>query len=168
MEHAAALRKKLHLPEISQIGVVVRDMGKAVEYYEGIFGLGPFTVYDSTPDKYWFRGRPAHMQLRQGKAMLGRIELELIQPLEGESPFHEFLETYGEGLHHLAFNTADFDGMVRQFEAAGFKPLLLAEAYVETYQGTVRACHFDTRAVGGVIFEVVWKSWLLKPALPLA
>ncbi len=54
--------------------------------------------------------------------------------------------------------------MVRQFEAAGITPLMRAEAYVETYQGTVKACHFDTRAVGGVIFEVVWKSWLLKSA----
>jgi len=50
--------------------------------------------------------------------------------------------------------------MVCQRDAAGFQPLLLAEAYVLTYQGTVRACHFDTRAVGGVIFEVLWKSWL--------
>ena len=41
MEQAAVLRKKLELPEISQIGIVVRDMGKAVEYYEGISGLGP-------------------------------------------------------------------------------------------------------------------------------
>jgi 4-hydroxyphenylpyruvate dioxygenase-like putative hemolysin len=96
--------------------------------------------------------------------MLGNVELELIQPLAGESPFHEFLQEHGEGLHHLAFNTEDYDGMVARFAAAGFKPLLQAEAYVATYKGTVRACHFDTRAVGGVIFEVLWKSWLLKPS----
>ena len=162
MDRAAGLKTKLGLPPISQIGVVVRDMQKAVEYYSGHFGIGPFTVYDSVPDKYWFRGKPSHMKLRQGKAMLGGIELELIQPLEGESPFHEFLDAQGEGLHHLAFNTEDYDGMVRQFEAAGFTPLMRAEGYVETYKGTVKACHFDTRAVGGVIFEVLWKSWLLK------
>jgi catechol 2,3-dioxygenase-like lactoylglutathione lyase family enzyme len=162
MDRATVLKTKLSLPAISQIGIVVRDMQKAVEYYQGVFGLGPWTVYDSTPDKYWFKGKPSHMKLRQGKAMLGGIELELVQPLEGESPFHEFLQEHGEGLHHLAFNTEDYDGMVRQFEAAGFRPLLQAEAYVETYKGTVKACHFDTRAVAGVIFEVVWKSWLLK------
>ena len=162
MERAEEFREKLGLPPISQIGIVVRNMQQAVEHYQNIFGLGPWTVYDSTPDKYWFKGKSSHMRLRQGKAMLGGIELELVQPLEGESPFHEFLATQGEGLHHLAFNTEDFDGMVRQFEAAGFQPLLLAEAYVPTYQGTVRACHFDTRAVGGVIFEVLWKSWLQK------
>jgi 4-hydroxyphenylpyruvate dioxygenase-like putative hemolysin len=162
VELGAQLRKKLALPPISQIGIVVRDMRQAVGFYEGTFGLGPWTVYDSTPDKYWFRGKPSHMRLRQGKAMLGAIELELVQPLEGESPFHEHLATYGEGLHHLAFNTEDYEGMVRRFEAEGFKPLLQAEAYVETYKGTVRACHFDTREIGGVIFEVLWKSWLLK------
>ena len=150
MEASAALRAKLGLPPISQIGIVVRDMTRAVAFYE------------STPDKYWFKGTPSHMRLRQGKAMLGGIELELVQPLEGESPFHEFAATQGEGLHHIAFNTEDFDGMVRKFQEAGFQSLLLAEAYVPTYQGTVRACHFDTRAVGGVIFEVVWKSWLMK------
>jgi catechol 2,3-dioxygenase-like lactoylglutathione lyase family enzyme len=162
MEHGAALRSKLGLPPISQIGIVVRDMQRAVEFYEGAFGLGPWTVYESTPDKYWFKGTLSHMRLRQGKAMLGGIELELVQPLEGESPFHEFAATQGEGLHHIAFNTEDFDGMVQKFQDAGFQALLLAEAYVPTYKGTVRACHFDTRAVGGVIFEVVWKSWLVK------
>lgn len=156
------LRTKLALPPLSQLGIVVRDMARAVAFYEGKLGLGPWTVYESTPDKYWYRGKPSHMRLRQGKAMLGGIELELVQPLEGESPFHEFLASQGEGLHHVAFNTDDFDAMVRQFQEAGFESLLLAEAYVPTYGGTVRACHFDTRAVGGVIFEVVWKSWLVK------
>jgi catechol 2,3-dioxygenase-like lactoylglutathione lyase family enzyme len=163
MESAEALRAKLKLPPIDQIGIVVRDMRKAVEHYETLLGLGPWTVYESSPDKYLFKGKPAAMRLRQGKAMLGGIEMELIQPLAGESPFHEFLAAQGEGLHHLAFHTDDFEGRIQQFQAAGFQPLLLVEAFVETYKGTVKACHFDTRAVGGVIFEVVWKSWLQKP-----
>ncbi len=162
MEPGGELRRKLALPPISQLGIVVRDMAQAVAFYETKLGLGPWTVYESTPDKYWFKGKPSHMRLRQGKAMLGGIERELVEPLEGESPFHEFAATQGEGLHHVAFNTDDFDGMVRKFEDAGFESLLMAEAYVPTYRGTVRACHFDTRAVGGVIFEVVWKSWLLR------
>ncbi len=161
MESADALREQLKLQPIDQIGIVVRDMDQAVAHYARL-GLGPWTVYESSPDKYWLRGKPATMRLRQGKAMLGGIEMELIQPLAGESPFHEFLAAQGEGLHHLAYHTDDFEGQVRRFEAAGFEKLLLVEAYVPTYKGIVKACHFDTRAVGGVIFEVVWKSWLLK------
>jgi len=164
MHSAEGLGTKLKLPPISQIGIVTRDAHKTVECYQALFGLGPWTVYDSTPDMYWFKGKPSHMRLRQGKAMLGGIELELVQPLEGESPFHEFLQEHGEGLHPLAFNTEDYDATIRRFEKAGFESLLRAEAYVPTYQGTVKACHFDTRAVGGVIFEVLWKSWLMKSA----
>jgi hypothetical protein len=29
-------------------------------------------------------------------------------------------------------------------------------------QGSVRARHFGTRAVGGVIFQEVWKFWMAK------
>jgi len=162
MDEVSQIRKKLNLPPISQLGIVVRDMTKAVDYYSSCFGLGPFTVYESVPNKYWFNGEPSYMKIRQGKAMLGNIEIELIQPLEGKSPFHEFLESQGEGLQHLAFNAPSFEEMYHLFVEAGFKPLMEAEAYVETYQGTVRACHFDTRQIGGVIFEIVWKSWLMK------
>lgn len=84
MDRAAGLRTRLSLPAISQIGIVARDMREAVDYYSTHFGIGPFTVYESAPDKYWFRGKPSHMKLRQGKAMLGGVEIELIQPLEGE------------------------------------------------------------------------------------
>jgi hypothetical protein len=40
--------------------------------------------------------------------------------------------------------------MMKQFEAEGFTAQMQAEADMETYKGTVRACHFDSRAVGGV------------------
>jgi len=134
--------------------IVVRDMARAVEFYEGVFGSG-LDVYESTPDKYCSRGSRRTCGCgRQGNA--GDIELELVQPWRGVS-FHDSLP-HRRGFAPSCVQYRDFDGMVRRFQDAGFQSLLLAEAYVPTYQGTVRACHFDTRAVGGVIFEVVWKS----------
>jgi len=76
------------------------------------------------------------MRWGRGKAIRGGTGSDLVQPLQGES------------LHHVAFNTDEFDTMVRKFHRAGFEPLLLAKAYVPTYGGTARACHFDTRAEG--------------------
>jgi len=34
------------------------------------------------------------------------------------------------------------------------------ETFVEIYDGHLRACYFDTSRVGGVICEIIWKSWL--------
>lgn len=154
------LRIKLKLPPPYQIGVVVEDMDKAVEYYSTIFGVGPFTVYEFMPEKQWVLEKPSSFKLQLGKAIWGNLELELIQPLEGESPHKEFLEKYGEGMQHLGFLIHNYDEMFKEFKNTGFKPLTRAETYVETYGGYLKACYFDTRSVGGIIFEIIWKSWV--------
>ena len=41
------LIKRLELPSMSQIGIVVKDMDKTIEFYEKVLGLGPFV----RPDK---------------------------------------------------------------------------------------------------------------------
>lgn len=160
MTQAENLREMLNLPPVSQIGVVVRDMERAVDFYSSIFGLGPFVVYDFVPDRHWFRGEASPLTIRMGKAMWGSIEWELLQPLSGESIHQEFLEEHGEGLQHLGFNVRNYEEWFERMETAGFDPLMWTESYVETYQGDLKACYFDTRRVGGVIFEIIWKSWL--------
>ncbi len=154
------LKARLGLPPVSQIGVVVRDVYKTAEYYSSLFGIGPFTVYDFVPGKHWYREELTYSKVRMGKAVWGNLELELIQPLEGRSIHVDFLERHGEGLQHLGFNVANFDELYERFIQEGFKPLLRGESYVETYKGHLKACYFDTSRIGGVLFEIIWKSWL--------
>jgi methylmalonyl-CoA/ethylmalonyl-CoA epimerase len=153
------LKSQLQLPAISQIGFVVSDADRMAEDYSSVFGVGPWTVYDFAPDKHWFREELSPLKLRMAKAMLGDIELVLSQPLEGRSLHREFLETCGEGMHSLTFNTPDYDGMFERFVEAGFEPVMRAETYVEIYKGHLRACYFDTRSVSGTLFEIRWASW---------
>lgn len=151
MNEVDVLKAKVGLPPISQLGVIVRDMEKAVDYYSSVFGLGPFTVYEFAPDKHWVMEQPSPVRLRLGKAMWGTIELELIQPIEGNSQHFEFLRVFGEGLPHLGFNVPNYDEVFDKFLREGFTPLMRAESYVPTYDGHVKACYFDTRRIGGVI-----------------
>ena len=156
------VRKKLALPPISQVGVVVRNMEEAVKFYSSAFGVGPFTVYEFVPDKFWHMEEPAYQKNVMGKAQWGDIELELIQPLEGKSIHKEFLDVHGEGIQHLGFNVPNYDEMFNQFIKEGFKPMLRAESFVPTYNGYLKACYFDTRKVGGILVEIIWKSWLME------
>lgn len=151
--------KKIGLPPPSQVGVVVKDVEKAAEFYSSTLGLGPFTIYEFVPEKHWYMEEPSHVKFKMGKAMWGHLELELLQPLEGRSLHEEFLRTHGEGLQHLGINVRDYDEVFSKMIAQGFQPLMRAETYVETYKGYLRACYFDTRSVGGVILEIIWKSW---------
>jgi 4-hydroxyphenylpyruvate dioxygenase-like putative hemolysin len=161
MSTSETLREVLALPPVSQIGVVVRDIDKAADYYSAVFGIGPFTIYEFVPEKHWYMEEPSHLKLKMGKAMLGKLEWEMIQPLEGKSLHQEFLQKHGEGLQHLGFNVPNYDEVFKRMRKAGFQPLMRAETYVDTYKGYLRACYFDTRRVGGVIFEIIWKSWLV-------
>jgi methylmalonyl-CoA/ethylmalonyl-CoA epimerase len=154
------LRKKLELPPPYQIGVVVADMDKAVDYYSSLFGIGPFTVYEFRPEKHWYKEKASPLRLILGKAMWGNIELELLQHVEGKALHKEFLETHGEGLQHLGFLVPNYEETFDKLVKAGFAPLMRAETYVETYGGNYKGCYFDTRRVGGVIFEIAWKSWV--------
>ena len=160
MEDYLNIRKKLNLSRINQVGVVVKDIDRAAEYYSSIFGLGPFTVYDFEPDKHWYLEKPSHLKLRIAKATWGDIEWEMIQPVEGKSLHQEFLNMFGEGVQHLGFNVKNYEHSFKRFVEKGFQPLMRAESYVQTYEGDLKACYFDTRQVGGVIFEIIWKSWL--------
>lgn len=154
------IKQIIDLPAVSQVGVVVRDVDRAVEQYQNLFGLGPFTRYQFQPDRHWFRNEPSPLTLEMAKAMWGPVEYELLQPVEGQSLHQEFLDQHGEGLQHLGFNVRNYEAVYAAMEAAGFEPVMRAESFVEQYNGHLKACYFDTRAVAGVICEVIWKSWL--------
>lgn len=157
MNAAEEVMKKLSLPPISQIGVIVKDMKKAVNYYSSIFGIGPFSVFELKPERFWIMEKPANhtnLRLLVGKGMWGNIEFELIQPFEERSLWKEFLDTHGEGMHHLAFNVPNFDEWFEKLKGEGFQPMIISESYLPNIKGNVKSCYFDTRRVGGIIFEI--------------
>lgn len=160
MNSAEKLKAELELPPVSQIVVVVHDVDRVVKYYSSIFGLGPWTVYEFVPEKHWLREQPSYVKFLMAKAMLGDIELCFMQPLEGKSIHKKFLDTHGEGIFNLVFNVRNYDEVFERFVKAGFEPISRAESYVETYQGYLKACYFDTQSICGILIEIRWGSWL--------
>jgi hypothetical protein len=154
------LRARLALPPFYQLGVVVRDVDRVARHYSSLFGVGPFTIYEFVPEIHIYNGEQTYTKMKMGKAMWGNIELELIQPMEGKSPHMDFLKKRGEGLQHLGFNVPNFDELCDGFLKEGFKPMLRSGGYVETYKGEVKVCYFDTEEAVGIIFEIMWRSWL--------
>ncbi len=92
--------------------------------------------------------------------MWGSMEFELIQPLEGESVLQDFLDTKGEGLHHLGIDVKNYDEVVRKISEEGFKPLLEIETYNPSKEMWAKAGYFDTNKTGGVIMELMFRPWL--------
>jgi hypothetical protein len=50
-----------------------------------------------------FRGVPTDVSARYRFIDSGASQIELIEPLSSPSPYTEFLDGHGEGVHHLAY-----------------------------------------------------------------
>lgn len=136
----------LTLPSPSHIGVVVRDMDKTIEFLSSIFGLGPWQTIEFSPSQEELTvGKPFRQMVAHAK--LGSTVLELVQQLEGGGPWPEFLESKGEGLHHIAFTVSNFDVMVARLQRQGFK--MIAGGL---YQG--KHWSYFATTPGGIVIEL--------------
>jgi methylmalonyl-CoA epimerase len=50
---------------------------------------------------------------------VGPGQVELIQPLDDESPIARFLASRGEGFHHVAYEVANLEAALAELRAAG-------------------------------------------------
>jgi len=148
------LFKKLELPPVSQIGVVVKDMDKTIEHYEKVLGLGPFVRPDVTFKEKHYYGKPVNSEWIMGFCSLGSVELELIQPITGPTIYHDFLQEKGEGLHHLGFDVKDIDKKLALCKEMGIKSISNGTAM----DMAARFEYLDTTEIGGVIFELIQRE----------
>ena len=132
------------------IGVIVRNLDKAIEYYQSL-GIGPFEKMDlSGLTGKTMYGKPTDFETEMAMAKLGAVGIELIQPVKDAPLFEEFLENNGEGINHIAFVVDDLKKETAKLTGKGAKVIL--EARLESGGG---GAYLDTREVGGVIIELV-------------
>ena len=106
-----------------QLGIVVKDLEQATQALTSLFGIGPFRFIE-WPNRegaqYFYRGKEAHVKIRHAFVQVGPLELELIQPIEGDrNEYRDFLEQKGGGIHHLLFEVDDMDQMIRSLSEKG-------------------------------------------------
>lgn len=138
-----------------QIGVVVRDLDQSMAALTAIFGMGPFRVVECPPpgreEQQFCHGDPARFRMRQAFADLGSVELELIQPVEGQTIWSEFLAERGPGIHHIRFNVPDENAL---------SAYLLERGIGKTQEGAgIREgsywANYDTEKLVGFVIEIL-------------
>ena len=112
---------------LTQVGVVVKDVEKVVERL-GELGIGPFNKMVLPPEREeYFREKRMYAEFDIRGTRMGNVQLELIQPLEGDSPHKEFLETKGEGIQHVMYQVDNLEETVKELTDKGVEVLLRAK-----------------------------------------
>jgi len=112
---------ELGLPQIDQVGFVVRSIEEAKQRYGALFG--PFTELDGSVVDADYRGRRADAELAILFGRSGDVEMEFIEWRGGESPHREFIEQGREGMHHLRYRVDDADAWIERVAPLGYKPI---------------------------------------------
>ncbi len=97
-------------PSMLQLGIIVRDLEKAIEDYSSLLSIGPFQVMEVQATG-----------VRAAVANLGTVEVELVQPATDDSPLWKFLEDSEARIHHLGFYVDDMESEVARFQNLGVR-----------------------------------------------
>lgn len=149
--------------ELAQIGWVVPDIHKTVQFLSGTLG-----IRFPTPERmraqdlqmsYYGEVVPAEWLTTQ--TYNGGTFIELVQPLSGQSMFHDYLARCpAGGTQHLAFRlpVAGFERVTAELRAQGFAVIS------EVDHPIARMAFFDTYETMGVATEIMgitpegWKA----------
>jgi glyoxalase/bleomycin resistance protein/dioxygenase superfamily protein len=141
--------------ELAQIGWVVPDINAAIKFLSGALGITGFP-------------KPEHMRAQDlGMTYYGEVVagewlttqtynggsfIELIQPVSGQSMFHDYLARYpAGGTQHLAFRlpVGNFDQVISELRGKGY------EVMSEVDHPIARMAFFDTYQTLGVATEIM-------------
>lgn len=104
--------------KVTQVAVIVKDIDKARNAWAQILGVKAPEVsvaesHFSRPTLYM--GNPSDAKAKLAFFAMDNLQIELIQPLGGKSTWQEFLDKNGEGIHHMAFQVKNIDGIEKEF-----------------------------------------------------
>ena len=98
--------------DVLQIAIVVRNLDASVDAYENGYGIGPWEFHEFLPgdvEDLVKDDAPAQYGMRIALATVGRVQWELIQPIDDRSNYAEFLREKGEGVHHIQVAVDNYD-----------------------------------------------------------
>lgn len=139
-------------PHFVQLGYVVRDLAAAEVWFQEVLGVPAWTRMENMTfgADCRYRGRPADYAAHLSIGYLGDTQIELIEPLRGESPYTEFLESRGTGLHHLAFDVPDFDATIDALGETGLEPIAVGSVGPGN-----RFAYFDCESAQASVIEIL-------------
>ena len=125
---------------IDHVGVAVRDIDESLSFFQEVFGIQRGEVKE-LPE----------YGIKVTLLTLGQTRLELLQPLSPNTTVGRFLESRGEGLHHLAFNVKNVSQSLESVKAGGLE--VIDQTPREGLSGLIAFIH--PKSVHGVLTELV-------------
>ena len=125
---------------IHHVASVVRDIDASIDFHTRVLGLALEQVAE-VPSQ----------EVRIAFLTAGDSKIELVSPTNATSGVARFLESKGEGFHHLCLEVPDISAELTALAAAGVQ--LINEEAVAGVEGPVAFLH--PKSCNGVLIELI-------------
>jgi len=131
------------LTAIDHVGIAVPDMDEALEFYAATFGLRP--VHEEVNEE---------QGIREAMLAVGDTDdrVQLMAPLDADSPLATFLARRGQGIQQLAYRVSDLEAASTVLRDRGLR-LLYDTPKRGTAGSQINFVH--PKDAGGVLVELV-------------
>jgi methylmalonyl-CoA/ethylmalonyl-CoA epimerase len=125
---------------IDHLGIAVRDLAKAEPLFAKLLGRpssGRETVASEGVEVSFFE--------------LGQSRVELLQPIDDQSPLQRSIDKRGEGVHHVCLAVDDIEAEVARLQGEGFT--FVGDA-PRPGAGGHRVAFIHPKSAGGILVEL--------------
>ena len=128
------------ITQINHLGIAVRSLEERIPFYRDVLGL-PFLGQEEVADQ----------KVRVAMFKVGEVKIELLEPTDPQSPIAKFLETKGEGIHHLAFQSDDIEAQLNDLKGKNIR-LIDEQPRLGAHQTKIAFIH--PKSSGKVLLEI--------------
>jgi methylmalonyl-CoA/ethylmalonyl-CoA epimerase len=126
---------------LHHVAIAVKSLAEARVAYESALGLSA-SQPEFVPDQ------KVNVLVLQA----GTQRIELVEPASPDSPISKFLETRGQGIHHLAWKVDDCAAAIAALKAKGLR-MIDETPRSGSHHTTIAFVH--PKSTGGVLMELV-------------
>ncbi len=126
--------------KIEHIGIAVKDLTKSNDLFTKLLGASPYKMEEVLTEK-----------VKTSFFKTGENKIELLEAINNEGPIAKFLESRGEGIHHIAFDVEDIRAEMKRLKEEGF--VLLSEEPKPGADNKL-VCFLHPKGTNGVLVEL--------------
>jgi len=126
------------IKKINHVGIAVKNLDRAVEFFQETYGA-----------KLVGRKKFDDQKMESALISIAEAQFELLASLEPQSIIDKFIESRGEGVHHVSLEVDQFDQVIEEIKAKGLR--VISEADTEDF----KAAFIHPQSNFGVLTEIV-------------
>lgn len=145
----------LNLKAVNQLGIIVKNIDRSLINYRKLMNIRSWYRAQIIQEDIYYKNRRIDLKLDVAVGYSGRLQLELIEVLQGEENIYtELINNRGEGLHHIGFMVSNIQKKTEALKKSGLIPV--QHGFIKTKgRAEIRFAYFDTVKICGYILELI-------------